>query len=117
MDKKKIILLKYLTKNCGDGYRVLETKKVLSAMRKYKGDFDALKTDIEYFAKRKYVDLKYLDENSICLTIQDNLHILEENLKVEEKSRKRFESMLIIFSCVSCVMAFLGAFLAILICR
>lgn len=117
MDKKKVSLLKYLTKNCSDTYKVLETKKVLNSMKKYKGDFNSLKADIEYFAKRRYIDLKYLDEENMCLTIQDNLHILEENLKVEENLRKKFVSMLIIFSCFSCVMAFVGAFLALIIFR
>lgn len=117
MDKKKISLLKYLTKNCTDSYKVLDTKKVLSSMRKYKGDYNALKSDIEYFAKRRYIDLKYLDEENMCLTIQDNLHILEENLKVEETLRKKFITMLVVFSCFSCIMAFVGAFLALLIIR
>ena len=39
------------------------------------------------------------------------MHILEENLKVEEGLRKKFVSMLTIFSIVSCATSFLGAFL------
>lgn len=117
MDKKKINLLKYLSKNCTDTYKVLETNKVLSSLKKYKGDYDCLKKDVEYFAKRRYIDLKYFDEDSICVSLQDNLHILEENLKVEENLSKKFVSMLTIFSCISCITAFLGAFLALLIFR
>lgn len=117
MDKKKISLLKYLSKNCTDSYKVLETNNVLHSLKKYKSDYSLLKKDIEYFAKRRYIDLKYFDEESICVSLQDNLHILEENLKVEENLNKKFVSMLTIFSCFSCVSAFLGAFLALVIFR
>ena len=117
MDKRKICLLKYLSKNCGDDYKVLDTKKILSSLKKYKGNFDTLKKDIMYFSRRKYIDLKYFDQDNVCLSVQDNLHILEENLKVEEGLRKKFVTMLTIFSIVSCATSFLGAFLAIILVR
>lgn len=117
MDKRKIYLLKFLSKNCGENYKVLDSNKVLDSLKKYKGNFDALKKDIEYFAQRKYIDLKYLDQDNLCLSVQDNLHIVEENLKVEEGLRKKFVSMLTIFSIVSCATSFLGAFLAIMLIR
>lgn len=117
MDKKKLSLLKYLSKNCTDTYRVWETNNVLKSLKKYKGDIQTLRKDIEYFSKRRYIDLKYFDENNICVSLQDNLHILEENLKVEENLNKKFVSMLTIFSCFSCLTAFLGAFLALIIFR
>lgn len=117
MDKKKISLLKYLTKNCTDSYKVLETKKLLSSLKKYKGDMQMLRRDVDYFAKRRYIDLKYFDEDNICISLQDNISILEENLKVEERLNKKFVSMLTIFTCFSCITAFLGAFLALIIFR
>lgn len=117
MDRKKIILLKFLNKNCGEGYKVLDTQKVLKTIKQYKGNFKLLKSDIEYFSKRRYIDLKYLDENNMCLTIQENLHILEENLRVEERLKNKFVSMLIIFSIVSSITSFVGAFLALMLIR
>lgn len=117
MDRKKNSLLKFLIKNCNGEYKIFETNKILKSLKKYKGDYNLFKKDIDYFSKRKYIDLKYIDEENVCLNLQDNIHVLEENLKVEERLSRKFVSMLTIFSCFSFGMAFLGSFLALLIFR
>ena len=69
MDKRKILLLKYLSKECGESYKVIDCAKILKSIKLYKNNFDSLKKDIEFLAHRNFVDLKYLDKDNICLTI------------------------------------------------
>lgn len=117
MDKKKILLLKYLTAKCGNGYKVLETSAVLSELNKYKNDYAEFKKDIDFLRARKYLDIKYMDEDNICLMVLDNSRVLQENLKIEHGNKKSLVIMMILTSVISGIMAFIGSFLAIIILR
>lgn len=117
MDKKKILLLKYLTAMTGNGYKVLETSAILNSLNRYKKDYAELKKDIEFLRARKYIDVKYIDENNICLMVLDNSRVLQENLKIEHGNKKSLFIMMILTSVISGIMAFLGSFLAIIILR
>jgi len=115
MDKRKLKLLKFLLNNCNDGYKVVETNTIYKLIKKYKNNFEYLQEDIKYLKQRKYIDVKYVDKDNICLSVMDNTRIFQENLKVERESKKEMYFMMIITMIVSGVMAFLGAFLAIII--
>ncbi|MGN0960928.1 MAG: hypothetical protein ACI4PF_01865 [Christensenellales bacterium] len=117
MDKRKLLLLKYLLQKCDNGYKVLDTSKVLMANKKYKGNYSSLEQDINFLKSYKYVDVKYIDESNICLCVLDNTLIFQENLKSEKSTHKGYISLLLINILVSGVMAFLGAFLAIILVR
>ncbi len=117
MDKRKILLLKYLTAKCGNGYKVLETSTVLAELNKYKKDYGEFKNDIEFLRSRKYIDVKYIDEDNICLLVLDNSRVLQENLKIEHGNKKSLVFMMILTSILSGIMAFIGSFLAIMILR
>lgn len=116
MDKRKINLLKYLLKECGEECKVLDTTNVLNKNKTYKS-YEQIKKDIEFFSQRRYVDLKYIDKDNICLCMLDNSRILQENLKIESNIVKKFVSMLLVFTICSLVTSFIGAGLAILIFR
>lgn len=115
MDKRKLLLLKYLTSHSGDGYKILETKVVLSSIKKYKNDYKTLSKDINFLKSRKYIDLKYIDEDNMCLMVLDNSRILQENIKIEKGNKKDLLTMMIITALASGFMAFVGSFLAIMI--
>jgi len=115
MEKRKLLLLKFLLNNCSDGYKVLDTNKVLSQLNKYKGNYELFEKDIEYLKRMNYIDLKYIDKLSLCLCIKDNSRILQENLKVESGTKKQFIIMIIISMIISGIMSFVGAYLALLI--
>lgn len=117
MDKRKLILLKYLLDNCNHGYKVLDTKKLLSTIKKYRNNYQLLENDIEYLKQMQYIDLKYIDDINLCLCIKDNSRILQENLKVEKGSKNQSILNLILTVFVSGIMSFVGAFLAIIITR
>ncbi len=116
MDKRKISLLKYLLRVCGDECKVIDTNVVLSKNKAYKS-YEQIKKDIDFFAQRRYIDLKYIDKDNICLCMLDNSRILQENLKIESNIVKKFVTMLLIFTICSLVTSFIGAGLAMLIFR
>lgn len=115
MDKRKLLLLKYLINNCGDGYKIIETESVFSAIKKYKNDYSALEADIKFLKSRKYIDLKYIDENNMCLFVLDNSRVLQENIKIEKGNKKDLIAMMIVTAITSGIMAFIGSFIAIMI--
>lgn len=117
MEKRKLLLLKYFLNNCDEGYKVLEISKIFSSIKKYKGDFDILNSDIHFLSQNKYLDVKYLDENNVCLSILDNSHIMQENIRSDRSINRKFAMAFVISSISSGVMAFLGAFLAIILIR
>ena len=115
MDKRKLLLLKHLLNNCSDGYKVLDTQKVIQSLKKYKGSYQLFEKDIEYLKQMNYIDLQYIDDINFCLTIKDNSRILQENLKIERGSKRQFLIMLVMSMITSGIMAFFGAFLATII--
>jgi len=115
MDKRKTLLLKYLISHCKEGYWILDIAKIFSAIKKYKNNFEQLEKDIEYLKSLNFIDVKYLDEESICLSILDNSRILQANLKNDSTTQKKFMLYMIISAIISGFMAFAGAFLANLI--
>ena len=54
MDKRKILLLKYLSKQCNENYKVLECGTILKSIKSYKNHFELLKKDMNYLNQYKY---------------------------------------------------------------
>ena len=117
MDKRKLLLLKYLIRNCADGYKVIEINTIFSSIKKYKNNYDTLEADIMFLKSRKYIDLKYIDENNVCLFVLDNSRILQENIKIEKGNKKDLIVMMFITAISSGIMAFIGSFIAMMLFR
>jgi len=117
MDKRKLKLLNFFLNSCNNGYKVIDNSKIFSAIKQYKSNFEFLKFDIEYLKTYRYIDLKYIDECNVCLSILDNSRIFEENLRLNKFSKKSYFVSLIINATISGLMAFIGAFLAIILTR
>ena len=117
MDKRKLLLLKYFLNNCESGYKVIETSKIFSSIKKYKGNFQSLSEDINYLKQYKYIDVKYLDETNVCLSILDNSHVLQENIRSDRSVNRKHLCYMFFSMILSGLMAFVGAFLAIILTR
>ena len=115
MEKRKLLLLKYLMNHSKEGYFILDIAKIFCKLKKYKTNFELFKSDIEYLKSLNYIDVKYLDNDSICLSIMDNSRIYEANIKNESAMHKKFTIHLVITTIVSGIMAFIGSFLASII--
>ena len=117
MGKRKLKLMKYFLNKCGNGYKVIEVSKIFSAIKRYKNNFQELKNDIDFLSHHKYVDTKYLDESNVCISILDNSHILQENIRSERSVNRKYFISLLFNMLFSGIMAFIGAFLAIILIR
>lgn len=112
MEKRKLLLLKYLMNHSKEGYFILDIAKIFSRLKKYKNNFELFKSDIDYLKSLNYIDVKYLDNDSICMSIMDNSRIYEVNIKNETSMHKKFTFHLIVSAIISGIMAFIGSFLA-----
>lgn len=117
MDKTKLKLLKYILDHCKDGYKVLDTQNVLKSIKKYRGKFELFEKDVNYLKQMNYIDLKYIDSSNFCLAIKDNTRIFQENLKIENHSKKNLLLILLFSSIASGIMSFVGAFIAVMMLR
>lgn len=117
MDRRKLSLLKFFLNNCNEGYKVIDIAKIFEKNKKYNSNYKLLEEDIEFLKKYKYIDVKYFDEISICVVVQDNSHIFAENLKSERSVNRKAILTIIVSMLFSGFMAFVGAFLAIIITR
>lgn len=117
MNRRKLKLLKYFLNHCDDGYKVLEIKNITKIIRKYKYNLKLFEQDIEFLKKNKFIDVKYIDNIELCVAILDNSHILQENLKSEMSVNRKYLITTIINIIFSGLMAFIGAFLAIIMTR
>ena len=117
MDKRKLALLKFFLNKCDGGYKVIELSKIYAVIKKYKSNYVLLSGDIEYLRQNKFIDVKYIDENNICLNVLDNSHILHSNLKSEYSVNRKHLFYMFLTMILSGVMAFAGAYLAIILTR
>lgn len=114
MEKRKLKLLKFFLNNCSNGYKVLDVSKIYQAIRSYKKTgWQSLLADIEHLKQCKYIDVKHIDENNICLCILDNSHVFQENLRSDKAVNRKYLISLAVSAMLCGIMSFLGAFLAI----
>lgn len=112
MEKRKLLLLNYFMNNSSEGYFILDVAKIFSKIKKYKGSFDLFKNDVEYLKGLNYIDVKYLDNDSICMSIMDNSRIYQANIKNESSMQKKISFYMFLSAILSGVMAFAGALIA-----
>lgn len=112
MEKQKLKLLNYLLNNCGEGYSVLDVSKIVSHNKRYKNNPTKLEEDINYLKSLNYIDLKYIDNESLCLSILDNSRVVQANIKTEKATKKTYLFFMFLTSVLSGIMAFLGTFIA-----
>lgn len=115
MNRRRLLLLKYLLNNINEGFKIFDTQKVMGELKKYKNNFDMFQEDIKYLSKAKYIDVKYIDEVNICLCVLGNSLVLQESIKKTNKSAKR-EILIMFMTALFCgVMSFIGCVFAIIL--
>lgn len=118
LDKLNSKLLKVLNEQCiGANYKVLEISDILIKMKKFKLDEEGLKKNLEFLQERNFVDLKYFDENEICLSILPKGRVHNEEVEEEKKEKIDYYKLAIISSLGSAIFAFLGGFLAFILLK
>ena len=115
LDKQNNRILNKLHKLCPDGsYKVFEIQELCSLFNLKK---DTINNDFQYLKDNEYIDIKYSDNNVICLCLLPKSRQLKEFENVKNYSYTNIMKMLLISGIFSGLMAFLGAFIAMLIIK
>ena len=115
MNKRRLLLLKYLLNNSNEGFKIFDSQKVMTISKKYKNNFELFCEDIKYLAKMKYIDVKYIDELNVCLSVLGNSLILQESIKKSSKSSKKLVLLMMVMAILCGIMSFVGSFIAIIL--
>lgn len=115
MNKRRILLLKYLLSNSSDGFKIYDTQEVMASLKKYKNNFDLFQEDVKYLSKMKYIDVKYIDDMNLCLSMLGNSLILQENIRGASKTCKREVFMMLITALLCGTMSFIACVIAIIL--
>ena len=115
LDRECFKVLKRLLKQGESGsYKVYDWDE-LSKMTSIK--LDSLKQDISHLKNNGYIDVKYTDDNEICVSVLPRGRELREEQELAIYSHHSMMKVLLISGVFGGLMAFLGAFLAMLIIR
>ena len=115
LDKKTNAVLQLLSEHAGDGYNVLEKSVLLQHVpAKFALDMHDFCSIISFLKEQKYIDVKYHDKDTICLSVTAKTRNHLEGWKESTGAKlgnKHFGSLLV---CVGAC-AFVGAFIAMLL--
>ncbi len=114
LDKQTESMLKVLSKYGADaGYKVLEFSDLIDELpRKYSFDEDSIKMCATWLANREYIEIKYMENNVICLRVLPKSKMYFENQIESDRESKLFRRMFIASIVTSAVVSFLAVMLA-----
>ncbi len=117
LDKKTAIALTVLNKLCQDEtYKVIDFNTLINNFpKRLNMQKEQLDQSLEYLQTGEYIDLKYSENDTYCLTVLPKGRIILEDNGREKKTFSRFNQLLLLTTLTSGIMAFLGAFLAIML--
>lgn len=115
LDKKTNAVLHLLSEQAGEGYNVLEKRALLQQIpEKFALDMHGFCSIISFLKEQKYIDVKYHDKDTICLSVTEKTRNYLQGWKEStgtKLSNNQFVSLLL---CVGAC-AFVGAFVAMLL--
>ncbi len=112
LDKKSFKILSQLNKMCNNTYKVFEKTELQNL---FKVSNEALVNHLNFLSERQLIDVKYQDENVICLCVLPKALTEMEGKADEEGYYKKFTKIMYFTCLFSAISAFLGAFVAVLI--
>ena len=117
LDKKTEAVLQVLSEQAKDGYTVLQKQQLIALVpQKYQLDTKTFCATVSFLKEQGYVDVKYQDKDSICLSVTVKAKNHLEGLG-ETKGAKivdnQFGQLLVLVG----VCSFVGAFVATLLAK
>lgn len=118
LDKKTDAVLELLTNKCGNSYKVLDKKQIVSQLpSKLNIDSQGFAAIITFLKENEYVDVKYQDKDEICLCCTVKAESYTEGEKNMEQKAKITNGQVGVLWIGVFVMAFLGSLIAALIAK
>ena len=115
LDKKTANVLSIVNDQCKDNnYIIIKNEDITPHLKKRnKLSNDDIKNSVNYLAEREYLQLKYAEEGTYCLTMLPKGRLFEEQQK-EKRSTLREEEIrnlkfLIKVGFITAIFSFLGA--------
>ena len=118
LDQKENGILSYIVSECDDGYKVI-----------YKDDFEdffvskfgktkklRLEQILTHLKNLSFVDIKYIDEEKVCVCPTEQSKILFEDEKKEKLKIKKNRLKIVILLVFVFIFALIGSFLGTLLC-
>lgn len=117
LDRKSFKVLKVLNSMCEEGtYKVIDYDSLIEQISSGKNTNKlALDQILEHLKIGQYVDIKYAENNTYCLSVLPKGRMIIEESINSSKTQHRSNLMLALTVVFSGIMAFAGAFLAILL--
>lgn len=117
LDRKSFKVLKVLNSICEEGtYKVIDYDSLIEKITGDKGSNKlAIDQILEHLKIGQYIDIKYAENSTYCLSVLPKGRMIIEESINSSKTQKRSNLMLALTVVFSGVMAFVGAFLAILL--
>ena len=115
LDKQNLKIIKELLNLSPDGgYKVFEIKDLSKSLGI---KVETIKNDLKYLKDNQYIDIKYTDENDGCLCVLPKSRQINERSDLKKSSYINITKMIFLSGIFSGIMAFLGAFVAMLIIK
>ncbi len=112
LDKKTNAVLQLLNEQAGEGYTVLEKQSLVALLPKKLGlDIEGFCSILSFLKEQGYVDVKYQDKESVCLSVTTKTHNHLEGLKETGGAKLVGKQFSLLLVCVG-LCAFVGAFVA-----
>ncbi len=113
LDKKTNAVLQVLGNFAGNGYSVLDKTQMLKAVpKKFKMDMETFCAIVMFLKENDYIDVKYQDKDSICLSMTIKAQNHFDGLKETEGTKMVGKQFGLLLGCTF-LCAFVGAFLAV----
>lgn len=111
IDAKSKLVLKILSKECGNGYKIVEIPDIIMALpKRFRMDSENVKHILTHLERQDMISIKYDDDDIYCVSVLPfGYETLEsEQTPQSKKSHSAFWSVLLCFL-GSLVGGFLGA--------
>ena len=118
LDKKTDAVLQLLIKKCGNTYKVLDKKQILSELPpKMHIDAQGLSAIVAFLKENDYIDVKYQDKDEICISTTVKAESYMEGEKDMTQKAKITNGQVGILWLGVFLAAFIGSLLAALIAK
>lgn len=120
LDKRTSILLSFINETCKEGgYEVIEKNEIFQRYeRKFPIDEETLSHSLNYLEENKFIDVRYKDENLICVCpLPYGRDYFERERQAEFEREDDRKKIFYICALSSFVSGFLSSFVAAIIVR
>ena len=116
LDKFALKLLNILIESAKSGdYIVLSFDDIKSKFKKNEINNTLLNNTLSFLCQNEYIKIKFKDEDQICYCCLTKSRLIDETKLISKNNKKETSKLLVLNIIFSCLSAFIGAFLAILI--